>query len=519
MKKLLAMALCVLLALSCLSFASAEEEIAYPIDTDVTLKVWMGSAVGYSAIYPSANDAPWYQEWEKRTGIDVDWIEPAAGADKTQAYNLMIAGGDYPDLIFNADIVTNAASHIENKVIIPLNDYLPKYAPNLWAIMQENADVEKSYKTDSGDYFCFPMLMEAGTWIGPIVNRQWLDECGLTAPETIDEFTAMLKAFKDKYNVVPFSMCFYTYNVFFSAYGVTSRDVIWYRTKDQKVHYAACEEGYRDTLRLFNSWLNDGLLDPDFATIDDNTMCAKAAAGDIGAMAGGYGNFQKIDAALDGKENTWVAIKYPLLNKGDEYAFFQNSPLTQINGTGVTTACENPEIACRFMDYLYSDEGMIFVNYGYSEGKDASSDAGYYIDENGKPQYTDLYMNGPEGMVEYARRFSPAIVGNCPGYKLAQAGRDRNSQIMRDAEDIWRNGSNEDWWCLPVLSATAEETEDFTDLNSAISTYCGEMYFKFITGEVDLEKGWDEYIDTLKGMGVEDMIAIKQAQLDRFNAR
>ena len=45
------------------------------------------------------------------------------------------------------------------------------------------------------------------------------------------------------------------------------------------------------------------------------------------------------------------------------------------------------------------------------------------------------------------------------------------------------------------------------------------MYFKFITGEVDLEKGWDEYIDTLKGMGVEDMIAIKQEQLDRFNAR
>ena len=96
MKKLLAMALCVLLALSCLSFASAEEEITYPIDTDVTLKVWMGSAVGYSAIYPSANDAPWYQEWEKRTGIDVDWIEPAAGADKTQAYNLMMPAATIP---------------------------------------------------------------------------------------------------------------------------------------------------------------------------------------------------------------------------------------------------------------------------------------------------------------------------------------------------------------------------------------------------------------------------------------
>ena len=518
MKKFLAMALCLLLALSCLGFASAEEESVYPIDTDVTLKVWMGSAVGYSAIYPSANDAPWYQEWEKRTGIDVDWIEPAAGADKTQAYNLMIAGGDYPDLIFNADIVTNAASHIENKVIIPLNDYLPKYAPNLWALMQENPDIDKSYKTDNGDYFCFPMLAGAATFSGPLVNKQWLDECGLTAPETIDEFTAMLKAFKDKYNVIPFSMPPMVYNTFFAAYGVTGR-YQWYRTKDQKVHLSAYEEGYKKTLELFHSWMIDGLLDPDFASMDDNVMCAKAAAGEIGAMAGGYGNFQKIDAALDGKENTWIAIKYPLLNKDDEYAYFTSGSLTRSIGTGVSTACKNPEIACRFMDYLYSDDGIIFLNYGYSEGKDASSDAGYYIDENGKPQYTDLYMNGPEGMVEYARRFSPAIVGWGPGYNLAEAGRARNSQIMRDAEDIWNNGITDAWWYLPVLSATAEETEEFTDLNSAISTYCGEMYFKFITGEVDLDAGWDEYIDTLKGMGVEDMIAIKQAQLDRFNAR
>ena len=72
---------------------------------------------------------------------------------------------------------------------------------------------------------------------------------------------------------------------------------------------------------------------------------------------------------------------------------------------------------------------------------------------------------------------------------------------------------------MPVLSATAEETEAYSDLNSVISTYCGEMYHKFINGEVDLDKGWDEYIDTLKGMGVEDMSAIKQATLDRFNAR
>ena len=517
MKKFLAMALCLVLALSCVG-GLAEGESVYPIETDVTLRVWMASNISYSSTYASANEHPWFQDWEKRTGIDVDWIEPAAGADKTQAYNLMIAGGDYPDLIFASDIVNNAGSHIENNVIIPLNDYLPEYAPNLWALMQGNADIDKSYKTDDGQYYCFPALKEADTSWGLVVNQKWLDECSLTAPETIDDVTNMLKTFKDKYGVTPYTMPQHAQNLFFSSYGTTGK-YNWYRTKDQKVHLSAYEDGFKQALELFHSWHEDGLLDRDYASIDGDTIAAKAAAEEIGAWGGSYSYFQKINAALDGKEYTWTAVKNPVANKGDEYAYFLTNALPTGTGTGVTTACKNPEVACRFMDYLYSEEGMIFMNFGYSKGEDASSDAAYYVDENGDCRYTDLYMNGPEGMVEYARRFSPGIVGGCPGYKLAQAGRDRNSQIMRDAEDIWRNGSNEDWWCLPVLSATAEETEEFTDLNSAISTYCGEMYFKFISGEVDLEKGWDQYIDTLKGMGVEDMIAIKQAQLDRFNAR
>ena len=517
MKKFLAMALCLVLALSCVG-GLAEGESVYPIETDVTLRVWMASNMSYSSTYASANEHPWFQDWEKRTGIDVDWVEPAAGADKTQAYNLMIAGGDYPDLIFASDIVNNAGSHIENNVIIPLNDYLPDYAPNLWALMQSNADIEKSYKTDDGQYYCFPALKEADTSWGLVVNQKWLDECGLTAPETVDDVTNMLKTFKDKYGVTPYTMPQHAQNLFFSSYGTTGK-YNWYRTKDQKVHLSAYEDGFKQALELFHSWHEDGLLDRDYASIDGDTIAAKAAAEEIGAWGGSYSYFQKINAALDGKEYTWTAVKNPVANKGDEYAYFLTNALPTGTGTGVTTACKNPEVACRFMDYLYSEEGMIFMNFGYSKGEDASSDAAYYVDENGDCRYTDLYMNGPEGMVEYARRFSPGIVGGCPGYKLAQAGRDRNSQIMRDAEDIWRNGSGEDWWCLPVLSATAEETEEFTDLNSAISTYCGEMYFKFISGEVDLEKGWDQYIDTLKGMGVEDMIAIKQAQLDRFNAR
>ena len=73
--------------------------------------------------------------------------------------------------------------------------------------------------------------------------------------------------------------------------------------------------------------------------------------------------------------------------------------------------------------------------------------------------------------------------------------------------------------CKVTYLAGLYRIEEYADLNSVISTYCSEMYIKFITGEVDIDTQWDEYIATLQKMNVERMIAIKQAQLDRFNAR
>lgn len=44
------------------------------------------------------------------------------------------------------------------------------------------------------------------------------------------------------------------------------------------------------------------------------------------------------------------------------------------------------------------------------------------------------------------------------------------------------------------------------------------MTLRFIMGSEPLEN-FDEYINTLKDMGVEEMIATQQRALDRYNAR
>ena len=54
---------------------------------------------------------------------------------------------------------------------------------------------------DEGDIYCFPFLRGDNSLMvfqGPIVRKDWLDKLGIPMPETIDDWYAMLQAFRDK---------------------------------------------------------------------------------------------------------------------------------------------------------------------------------------------------------------------------------------------------------------------------------------------------------------------------------
>ncbi|MNW22624.1 hypothetical protein D3C71_2242290 [compost metagenome] len=50
-----------------------------------------------------------------------------------------------------------------------------------------------------------------------------------------------------------------------------------------------------------------------------------------------------------------------------------------------------------------------------------------------------------------------------------------------------------------------------------ITTYVTENQIKFITGKTSLDQ-FDNFLKTLKGMNIESVIKLKQAQYDRYQA-
>jgi len=69
-----------------------------------------------------------------------------------------------------------------------------------------------------------------------------------------------------------------------------------------------------------------------------------------------------------------------------------------------------------------------------------------------------------------------------------------------------------------LLMLTEEEQEIYNDRWTDIQTKVGQMNAEFITGQADLETDWDAFIDDLYAMGLQDVIDVYQAALDRYNA-
>ena len=86
-----------------------------------------------------------------------------------------------------------------------------------------------------------------------------------------------------------------------------------------------------------------------------------------------------------------------------------------------------------------------------------------------------------------------------------------------DSAKLWGSASNAlEYPAAITLSADAQK--EAAPQVDEINAYISEMTQKFITGEEPLTN-FDNYMDQLQKMGIEDLIAAYQAAYDGFMAR
>ena len=472
------------------------------------LTIW-GSWDGMKDVINAQGDAPYWQDYQKATNTEIEFLDITGGKD---ALSVLISADDMPDIIIEYDfnVPTGPQQSLLDGTIIPLNEPIDAgYMPNFKEYLESDPDVDRQIINDDGLYAWAPMIRAKESPLvfgGNIIRQDWLNELGLQQPTTFQEIEDVMLAFKEKKGAeAGYAFAWGNHDDMIMSHGVTGGMFI---DKDGKVQYGPIQAGYKNFLTTFNRWYDMGILDPDAFTQNIDTFYAKIAAGKTGLVFGYTGGeLGKIEALkAEHPEMDYQPIPNPVENKGDSFPVDKSTYRAGNIGAMITSSCENVEAAARFIDYVYSEEGIMLSNYG-KEGVT-------YVMEEGKPKFTDFVLNNPDGLSPQQALSLHAGYKNKSFITLFQI---YTLDVQQKSLEVWATPDSK-IKPLPPVSRTSEETDEYNSIMADINTYVDENKLLFVYGTRSMDE-FDDFVKTIKDLGIDRAVEIEQNAYNRYMSR
>lgn len=443
----------------------------------------------------------------------------------SEQFNLMVSSGDY------TDIISDGVSHyskgydaaITDDIIIDLYDLAKEYAPNYLYYLDTDPALRAALITDNG---CLPTVAtiykEAGCENGGILIRgDWLKELGMETPETYDQLHDYVQACMEKYgaqgitigNVMANcrgddSLYSYGYDLYAGGYNVIDGNVV----------YSYLNDNYYDYLRMLADWYQDGTLYSDFFNVQMGSTDKWFASGQCPVNTGTAANIATIESYADPSYSyELMPINAPKVSADDQLHFSWTdnfSRIKQQDSWAISTACQDPEGIMMMVNYLFSEAGQLMYNYG-DEGHS------FEYDENGKPQYTELITNNPDGISykDACYIYASAVAsGHLPSIMDVRAGYYYFGDEEWNVFDTFRTCDADGTYNLPTgVALNEEENQEYATLSSDITTYASTEIMKFILGQEELTPDtFETFRDTIISMGGNRMEELYQQAYERY---
>lgn len=423
---------------------------------------------------------------------------------------IILSGNVNADIVQIPDLDTNM-DYINSGAFVALDEYL-QYMPNFSRYLEENKDIKAALTTDQGHIYYVPQIVLTKSYVPCIMyNKIWLEKLGVDEPETLDEFVKLLRMFKandmngngNTADEIPMSIMesFLPY-MFGPAFGL---DLVngFYTDEDNVVHYAYYEsEQYKKYLQFLNSLYEEGLLESGYTSLTRDDIAGRCKNDTTG-----------VTFDYSWQMSTLYSIQYDSYN-GEEGIFCGAKPLSgeyegyyigrsAISGFfGVNSRSKNVVEAVKVLDYLISDECQELYCFGI-EGKT------YTVDGQGNKKFTeaardDVYMQqlGINPSCLPSRQSEEATDLLLPAW---------HSKKDKELQKYVKEG-------FPFIFATKGESQAIQGYVNYISKYVATQQVAFITGKADFDS-FDIYIESLRSMNIEELIAIKQTQYLRYIRR
>lgn len=470
------------------------------------------------------NEWPVFKKAAELTNISLKSVVPKTTTSSTEAFNLMMAGGELADLVFAQSIYIQKYS--SEGAFIPLNDLIDKYAPNIKHELEINETFRKTVTSEDGNIYYIVQSQKlpedpnvtATTNNMYYIRQDWLDKLGLPVPQTADEYIKTLEAFRDndpngngKKDEIPFfansAEEFIRMAVNFCGYRTN-----WYVNDDGKVCFGNYEPGYKEGIKLAARMYKEGLVDKEIFTRGSNSRDILLGSDLGGALRGAADSTAAYNDKLKDKIEGFnlVPMLPPENNNGERIEETSSvvGSVGNIGGFAISYRNEHPVETIRYLDFWFGKTGSRLAEYGI-EGEQ-------YDIVDGKPVFKEELLHGENPTIAQLRAIGAQQL--MPFYDTREARLQWTNEIaLKGTEMYEKDGCLRD--PFPTLNFTVGESETIDAMLGSIVTYMNEMQQKWILGENDVEAEFDNYLAKMKAMGMDECIAAYQSAYDRYVKR
>ncbi|WP_420888794.1 extracellular solute-binding protein [Cohnella candidum] len=457
---------------------------------------------------------------------------------------ISLASGDYPDaymLTAYIDQFTQGdiLKYGKQGVLIPLNDLIDQYAPNIKQALDSNSDFKAFATAPDGNIYglpayaqCFHCSYPNKYWI----NTKWLDQLKLPMPKTTDDFKKVLEAFKNQdpngngaKDEVPLSGSTEDYGVrivpFLMNAFVYDDDRNHLMLKDGKVQSAAITPEWKQGLAYIKSLYDEGLIDPGAFTQNNEAYKKIGEHGDTQILGVGAGMHPAIFVNIDkGNKNSKDYNPVPPLTgpNGVSLATHDGGGVSPGAKFAITNkASKEAQIALiKLVDYMFTPEGQTNGASGM-KGIDWTDPApgDKALGEGVQPKVKPIpavegeapHNAGWSGMAHFymPKEYRDSWVQGDDIYdsanyerRLYQATLQYQGHEPKDLFPIWS------LWVDPAT------TDEVSILQTNIRTYIDQNTLQFVTGNKSLDKDWDSYVKGLQDLKLDRYLEILQKAYD-----
>jgi putative aldouronate transport system substrate-binding protein len=510
----------------------------FAADAPTTLNVFVWD----NAVAPPADNKV-YKLIKDKFGITFNWDIAVGGKD--QKIGVMIASGDYPDLV-----ELDGPKFIEAKAVIPLEGLIEKYAPNL---KKAYAKVWDKLKEKDGHIYVLPNWgvlqgRDQSTYFGDSamwIQKEVLKEFNYPKVTTVDEYFDLIEKYKKAHPTIDgkptlgFSILTYDWHVFclinppnFLAGNPNDGNGVVDK-KTYKYEVFLDKDISKRWFKKLNEMNAKGLIDRNSFVDNYDQYMAKLSSGRVLGIHDQLWDFNDSNVSLlnQGKYSRSMA-PLPIVFDKSITPWYRNRPLPNLQrGYAITAKAKDPVRIIKFMDAQISEEWQKIFHWGI-KGED------YELDAKGVPYRTPAqraqqddavwklhnkaelwYSNAPKIEGSFSDG-NPSSMGDIPSEYLASV-KPEDKELFKaygvsSFAELMAKDTPENPVYFPAWQLTPADGSDAqVAWKKAEDTFRKFLPRVILAKPADFEKTWKEYTDALGKLNLkayEDVINQKIAE-------